>query len=198
MHERTEQAAVCLLRRGEKAFLGRHVLARALQELAAGGFAFADERRDLVVGEIEDVVQQQHRALGGRETLQHDEERHRHLIERLQTTQTPFVEIDGLGQTIASTLLATALRRVELVEAEPCHDGHQVGPRRIHLLTPALPPQPRFLHHVLCPPDVAEQTIGERNEERAVRFEDGEVFGGRTSHQSGSTRIGTGHVSETG
>jgi hypothetical protein len=31
-----------------------------------------------------------------------------------------------------------------------------------------------------------------------VRFEDGEVCGGRTSHQGRSTRIGTGHVSETG
>src|SRR5262249_59083174 len=127
-----------------------------------------------------------------------DEERHRYLIERLQTTQTSLVEIDGLGQTIAPALLAPALRRVELVEAEPCHDGHQVGARRIRLLTPSLPPQPRFLHHVLGPPDVAEHAIGQPGEESTVRFEDGELGGGRTGHHSGSSRSGTGHSSETG
>src|SRR5262249_1676071 len=115
LHECAKQAAVRLLRRGEQAFLGSNVLARALEELAAGGFTPADERRNLVVGEIEDVVQQQHGAFGRCQALQHDEERHRYLIERPQTTPASFVEIYGLRQTIASALLATVLRRVELV-----------------------------------------------------------------------------------
>ena len=87
-----------LLRRGEQALLGGDVLARALQQLAGCGFALADERRDLIVGEIEDVVEQQHGALGGCQALQDDEERHRDLLERLEAAHPSFVEIDRLGQ----------------------------------------------------------------------------------------------------
>jgi hypothetical protein len=189
---------VRILRGGEQALLGGNVLARTPQELAAGGFTLADERRDLVVGKIEDVVEQQHRPLGGCQALQHDEECHRYLIERLQAAYSSFVEVDGLGQTIASALLVTSLRRVELVQAEPGHDRHQVGPRGVRILTPTLPAQPRFLHHVLGSAEVAEHAVRQSNEEGAVRFEDGEVLGVRASHQIRSTRSGPGHISETG
>src|SRR5215510_3874868 len=74
--ERREQAPVRFRRGGEQALLLRHVLSRSLEELPAGRLAFTDQRRDLVVFEIEYVAEQQYRALGRRQALEHNQERH--------------------------------------------------------------------------------------------------------------------------
>jgi hypothetical protein len=68
-------------------------LARARDQLPAGLLALAERRGDRRVVGLEHVVQQIGRALGGREPLQHDEEREREAFaERLV-----FRRLDGDG-----------------------------------------------------------------------------------------------------
>ncbi len=70
---------------------------------------------DLLMIEIEDVVEQEHGALRGREALEHDQEGHGDLVEALDAREPALVEIDGLGQPIGAALLAPRAGGVELV-----------------------------------------------------------------------------------
>ena len=67
--ERRQQTAVLIAGYGEYAPLGSHMFAGALQELTARRFALSQDRGDLRVAEVERLVQQQHGAFGGRQSL---------------------------------------------------------------------------------------------------------------------------------
>jgi len=56
------------------------VSAGAHGELAAVVLALADDRRDLVVAVVEDLVQEKDGALDGREPREQEQERHRERI----------------------------------------------------------------------------------------------------------------------
>ena len=167
------------------------MLARALEELSARGLTLADQRRNLVVVEVEDVPQQQHRPLRRREALEHDQKRHRDPIDHLHAADASFVEIDRLRQAIPSTLLAPRSRRIELVETQTRHDGDEIRAWRLHGDVPAAPPQPRLLHDVFRAPEIAEHAVRVRHEQCPMRFEDVQVGGGGVRHQYGLIFIST-------
>ena len=96
---------------------GHHVLPRAREELAAGCIGLSQELGNLGVAEIEHVVQQEHRPFRGSEPLEHDEKRHRDLVEHLDASDSPLVESDRLGQSIRPALFAARSGRSELIEA---------------------------------------------------------------------------------
>src|ERR1700733_1660925 len=82
--EEPARELVALLARGLKARPALfHMSPRPYRELAHGGFALAHDRRDLVVAVVEHVTQQEHRALLGREALEHYEQRQRDRIGHL-------------------------------------------------------------------------------------------------------------------
>src|SRR5262249_46240050 len=105
-----QQAPVRFWRRGKQALLFRYVLSRPLQELSTGRLALADQRSNFVVVEIEHIAKQQDCALGGRQTLEHDHESHRDLVEHLYPSDAPILEIDRFGQAIATVFLAARFR----------------------------------------------------------------------------------------
>src|SRR5260221_550764 len=87
---------------------GSEALLGTTEKLPARGVALPEQRRDLGVLDLEDIVQQQDGALGRREPLQHDEKRHRDSIERLAATET-LVPRDGFRQLVAATALFTLI-----------------------------------------------------------------------------------------
>ena len=104
--------------------------------------------------------------------MKQHQERHRDLVDQLDTPDAALVEIDGLRQAIASALLVSGTRRSDLVEAEARHRRQQEGLRLLHVHLPSLPAHPRLLDHVLGERHVAEHSIGEREERGPVPFED--------------------------
>ena len=62
---------------------GVDVLAGAVRDLAYGGRALVDGRRDLVVADVEDLAQHEDGALGRRERLEDEHQRHRHALGQL-------------------------------------------------------------------------------------------------------------------
>src|SRR5262249_20271796 len=87
-----------------------------------------------------------------------------------------FGEVDGLGEPIAAALFAPGASRVELVEAQPGHDGDQKGFRRFRRRVATVPAQPCLLHHVLGAAGVAEHAVSERDELVPMGLEDGEIL----------------------
>src|SRR5258708_2148442 len=77
-----------------------------------------EQRGNLRVTHVEDVVQQQDRALGGRAALEEDQECHRDLVEHLDAPDASVVQVHWLRQAIAPALLASRARRAELVQAK--------------------------------------------------------------------------------
>ena len=66
-------------RRLEPLVVVAHALARAVDDLPAGRFGLAEERRDVAVAGVEDVVQQECRPLVRREPFEQDEEGDRQI-----------------------------------------------------------------------------------------------------------------------
>ena len=75
------------------------------QDLAAVRRALADDRGDLLVGVVEHLAQQEHRALDGRELLEQVQERERQRVGRLGVPRR-LVGHDRLGQPLAGVGLA--------------------------------------------------------------------------------------------
>ena len=60
--------------------------------------------------EVEHLVQEQHGALGGGEPREHDEERHRDVLDLLEAREAARREVHELGQAIAAALLVSSAR----------------------------------------------------------------------------------------
>ena len=121
--------------------------------------------------EVEDVVEQERRALSRGETLQHYEERPRDAVDRLHAPEAALAEIDRLRKAITSALFAAGPRAIQLVEAEV---GDGLDEERLGRVDPfgaARPAQPGFLHDILGAADVAEHSVGERDQFGTVGFE---------------------------
>jgi hypothetical protein len=175
LEERLQHSPVLLGRRDQRPPLHGHVVASAPQQLPAGRLALLDQRRDLAMAEVEDVVEEEHGPLGGREPLKHDQEGHRDLVEPLDAANAPITEADGLGQSIAPALLAPRPRRVELVQAQASHDLEQVAPGIVDGHVAPLPAEPRLLHGVLGAPAVTEHPVRERHERGPAGLEGSEI-----------------------
>jgi hypothetical protein len=191
LSECCEQALVGFRGSGKQPFFLRYVLPRTLEELSTRWFIFADQLGNVFVIEVEDVSEQQHCAFGGSETLKDHEKRHRDLFEHLDVTDTSRIEIKWFRQSVTSILFTACLRRIEFVEAQPRYDRHQVRARGVHLLVPAVPTQPRLLDHILRAPKIAKHAVSVCYEERAMRFKDFEIGGGRACHQNDFTTMRT-------
>src|SRR5215470_7032972 len=87
--------------------LGGEVSARSAEELPACRLALLEQRADLQVAHLEDLVQQEHGALGGSQTLEQDEEGHRDLVERLHCIAAHQTEVHRLRQPVSPALLAS-------------------------------------------------------------------------------------------
>src|SRR5579872_1003603 len=169
--ERAEQAAVLVVHRRQRAPLGRDVLPRAAHELPAGGLGLVEQRRDLGVVVLEDLPQEEHGALRRSQFLEHDEERHRDAVDRLDRREPLLPQIDRLGEAIAPTLLEAGAAGVELIEAQACHHGDEERLGHLDRFGVRLPAQPRFLDDVLCASHVPEHPIGQRQQRGPMRLE---------------------------
>src|ERR1700737_1008673 len=98
--------------------LSRPSCSPPLTARATGPVRLSQQGRDLAVAHVEDVVEEKDGALGGREPLEQHQERHRDLVDHLDTPDAGLVQIDGLWQAIAPALLASRARRAELIEAQ--------------------------------------------------------------------------------
>src|SRR5439155_5618123 len=112
-------------------------------------------------------------------------------IAAVHAAYSSVAKIDRFRQPIAATLFPSRFCRVELIETETCHNGHEVGAWRLDMHLPAAPAQPRLLHHVFRASEIAEHPVRMRHEQRSMRFEDLEVSVGRVGHQNGFASIST-------
>src|SRR5258708_4546376 len=168
LDERGEQPAVLVARSLENPAFGRHMLPRTLEKLAASGVALAEQRGNLRVTHIEDVVQEEDRALGGGEALEEDQECHRDLVEHLEAPDAGVLQVHWLRQAIAPALLASRTRRAELVQANARDRREEARLGRINLPLP-LPTHPSFLHYVLVPCHLSHPAVGQGEPRRAPR-----------------------------
>ena len=139
-------------------------------ELAARGRAAAERTSDLLERIAEDVVEEIRRTLERAQLLEQHEERQRQAVGVLD--RGDVVVDHGLGQPGAGVRLAPRPGRVDLVEAEPRHDGDQVGPHRLdRLLAASQPPDARLLHDVLRVRRAPEHAVRDAEEQRAPLLE---------------------------
>jgi hypothetical protein len=180
-----------------------HLGARAVHELAAGGLAPAQHGGHLGVVAVKHVVQQEGRALVGREAFQHHQQRHRQVAGQLGARVGGRRRVGrdpGLGQPGAVVGRALGARGAQAVQAQPRDGGRQPGLGRVHALgRRGLPAQPGVLQHVVGIGAAAQHAVGHAGQARAVLLEDGGVRvrrdgggGGRChahAHKTAGTRI---------
>ena len=148
-----------------------HVAPRPRRELAGVGLAGADDRRDLVVGVVEHLAQQERGPLLGREALEHDEEGQRQRVGELGLRGGLILACDQrLGQPLADVRLAPGAGRAQLIDAEAGDDGGDPGRRRVDPLAAgerAVQAQQGLLHHVLVLARAAQHAVRHREGARA-------------------------------
>ena len=101
-----------------------------MHDLPARGLVALDDRGDGGVVDIEDLAQQEHRALDGTEPLEHGEEGERERLVAFDAMGGIGVVIgQWLGQPGARVDLSVAARRPQRVDREPGRDGRCDTPR---------------------------------------------------------------------
>ena len=161
-------------RRGEARTRVAQPRTRAGEDLPRVRLALADAPRDLVEVELEHLAQQEDRALDRRQLLEQDEkgrgERRRELGGFLIRLGQRF------GQPGAGIFHARPLGAAQMVDAQPRDDGREIRARGADVGVLVLTrPQPRILHDVLGFAGAAEHPVGNREQQRAMRFERGPV-----------------------
>src|ERR1039457_4718579 len=111
--EPSRQLVALLARRLEAGSTLRDVAPGPTGELAHIVLALADDRRDLRIPIVEDVVKQQYGSLFGRQALEQYQHRHRHGVGQFSMPGRIIVAVgdDRLGQPLAEVELATGARR---------------------------------------------------------------------------------------
>ena len=142
------------------------------RELAHVVLALADDRGDLGVAVVEDVVEQEDRALLGREALEQDQHRQRERVGGLGVAGRVVLAVgdDRLRQPFADVALAAGAGGAQLVDRQAGGDGGDEGARRLDPLAGVerlMHAQQRLLHHVLGFGDAAEHAVGDRERDRA-------------------------------
>ena len=82
--------------------------------------------RPAPVAEVEHVAEQEHRALGRRQRLQHEQHRRRQAVRQLEVLGDVGRGQQGLGQPRSDVVLPTPRDRAQPVEGRAGHDPHQV------------------------------------------------------------------------
>ena len=148
--------------------LGAHAPACPAGELARRLRGALDDRRDLVEGHGEDVVQHEREPLRRRQRVQHREQRQADRIgqQRLVLGIDPVHPVDDrIREPSGERLLPPRFAGAEHVQRDPSDDGRQPG---VEVLEPAcvgaVKPEPRLLHRVVRLAQRAEHPIGHRAE----------------------------------
>ena len=155
---------------------------RPVGDLADRGRALVDGFRDLVVLQIEHLAQHEHRPLGRRERLQHQQHRHRDAVGQLDVLGHVGRGQQRLGQPGTDVGLLAPAERTQPGERLAGGDPDQVGtlvPHRVEI--DARPPQPGLLEHVLRVGRRAEHLVGDGEEQVAVGDE--RLGGGVHTHK---------------
>ena len=116
----------------DAAFRGRplgDVAAGAMGDLPDRGLGLSDRLGQLAVPEVEHVAEEEHRTLGRRQRLQHQQHRRRQAVRQLEVLGDVGRGQQRLGQPRADVLLPTPRDRAQPVEGGARHDPHQVRAR---------------------------------------------------------------------
>jgi hypothetical protein len=148
------------------------VTARPHRQLAAVVLALADDRRDLVVAVVEDVVEQEDGPLDRRQALEHQQERHRERIRVFDVARAVKCAVIGqerLRQPLPDIALAPDPRRAQLVDCKARRDGGEIGLRRIDSarVLERVIAEKRLLDDVLGLGDASEHPVGDREQQWA-------------------------------
>src|SRR5215207_1156423 len=105
-------------------------------ELAHVIVTLADDRRDLRIPIVEDIVKHQHSPLLGRKALEQHQHRQRHRIGYLRVLRRVIVAVgdDRLWQPLADVFFAPGARGVQRVDRQPGGHGRDEGVRGCDLL----------------------------------------------------------------
>jgi hypothetical protein len=150
-----------------------HVAAGAHGQLTAVVLAARDDLGDLAVAVVEDVVQQEDRALDRGQPLEHEQERHRDRVGVLHDpgpVRNDRVGQERFRQPRPDVALAPHAGRAQVVDAEAGRDRAQVRLGVVDLDAVgdrALVADVGLLHHVLGLDHAAEHAVGDREEQRA-------------------------------
>ncbi len=141
-------------------------------ELAGVGRAGVDDRRHLVEGNPEEVVQHEGQPLGRAELVEHHQQGGAHGVGRDRLLgRIRFVRIDRLRHLVDGAL-PTGGAGLEGVEADPRHDGGQPAVEVVDAVgLGAVQAQPRLLHRVVGGGVVAEHPHRHRVQPRAGALE---------------------------
>jgi hypothetical protein len=157
------------------------------------GRALVDGFGDLVVLQIEHLAQHEHRPLGRRERLQHQQHRHRDAVGQLDVLGHIGRGQQRLGQPGADVGLFAAAERSQPVERLAGGDPDQVRPLILYgVEVDADPPHPGLLQDVLRVGGRAEHLVGD-GEQQVVVGE--ERLGGGVHGTATSERLGCVHCS---
>ena len=127
---------------------------------------------DLLEVVAEDVVQHERDALGGREALEHDQQREAEVLGDARALGGAGLFDDRLGQPRADVGLAPHARGAQRVQRQPRDRGGQPALEVADLVgVDALQPQPRLLDDVLGLGEAAELAVGEPQQAGAQRLE---------------------------
>ena len=147
----------------------RDVCPRPVRDLADRGRALVDGFRDLVVRQVEHLAQHEHRPLGRRERLQHQQHRHRDAVGQLDVLGHVGRGEQRLGQPGADVGLLAAAERTQPAERLAGGDPDQVCALIAHgVEIDARPPQPGLLQDVLRVGGRAEHLVGDGEQQVAV------------------------------
>src|SRR5262245_13764355 len=113
---------------------------------------------------VEHIVKEKTDALQESKSLKDDDEGHRDLVDHLDATHADLVQIDRLGKSVATALLAARARRPELIEAEVRHGRQQEDLRIVDDDVTTLPAYPRFLNDVFGADHVTHHSISEHEQ----------------------------------
>ena len=146
-----------------------HAGFRPMEKLAAVGFGFFNDRRDLSVIVVEGFAEQKNGALQRRQFLEHMEKSEpERICEKGDVVRCARVigSNEWFGQPNAHVVFSSMPRGAQLVDAEP-RDGRDQprfgrGNAGGILLVPA---NEGFLHHVLCVGDRPQHSVSNAEEE---------------------------------
>ena len=142
---------------------------RPVGDLADRGRALVDGFGDLVVLQVEHLAQHEHRPLGRRERLQHQQHRHRDAVGQLDVLGHVGRGQQRLGQPGPDVGLLAAAERTQPAQRLAGGDPDQVGalvPHRVEI--DVRPAQPGLLQDVLRVGGRAEHLVGDGEQQVAV------------------------------
>lgn len=147
--------------------------AGARHQLAARDLGPVDDGGDLVVGIVEDVMEEEHGTFHRLELLEQDQEGQGQGVGQFGTViRRGSLRLHRLGQPRSLVRLATDPRRAQLVDAEAGHDRRQIRRRCRHLaLTASGPPHVDLLDHVFGLGGAPEHAVG-HGEQRCPESEE--------------------------